>query len=46
MAGKSSGAVALSDMYEEASISSFPPCLLLREFPGEAIERMGQHLKL
>jgi hypothetical protein len=33
-------------MYEEASMSSFPPSLLLRKFHREAIERMGQHLKL
>ena len=46
MAGKLVGAVALKDMYEEASVSSFPPCLLLRKFPREAVERMRQHLKL
>jgi hypothetical protein len=46
MAGMLVGVVPFTDMYEQASASSFLPCLLLREFPCETVERVRQDLKL
>jgi hypothetical protein len=46
MAGMLLGVVPFTDMYEQASASSFLPCLLLREFPCETVECVRQDLKL